>query len=172
MSGTFTRDCSLLASQSWYTDPERYNTLLNCCCRSLTGVLTLARDSLWLHTSRKSSHQKGRRWESWATELWWWAAAQLGHKQTNKHENISGTTQASKPTHAQVTLTEQDPAGGSGYQPFRTNQCLLVTPALRNVYLSWSISLFWHPGREPLHYFMFLYAEFHPKLHFSIQYWQ
>lgn len=46
-------------------------------------VLTLARDSLWLRTSRGSSHQKGRRWESWGTELWWWAAAQLGNKQTS-----------------------------------------------------------------------------------------
>lgn len=46
------------------------------------SALTVARDSLWLHTSWGSSHRKGRRWESWAPEMWWWAAAQLGNKQT------------------------------------------------------------------------------------------
>lgn len=51
-------------------------------------LLTLARDSLWPHTSQGSSHQKGRRWESWATDQWWWAAAQLGNKQKNKHLSL------------------------------------------------------------------------------------
>lgn len=44
--------------------------------------LTLAPDSLWLHTSWGSSHRRGRQWASWVPELWWWAAAQLGNKET------------------------------------------------------------------------------------------